>query len=115
MSATSTSSSITVQWEMVPCIHRNGNITGYSVQYTGGGSIDSTPVPGGSVMEATISGLVPSTTYSIQVAAVNSAGTGDYSDHVIIETHSQSKYYTKSNLVYMLYVGHYSHIPVLWF
>ena len=30
--------------------------------------------------EATISGLMPSTTYSIQVAAVNSAGTGSYSD-----------------------------------
>ena len=42
---------------------------------------------GGSVTEATISSLIPSTTYSIQVAAVNSAGIGVYSDpSVIIET-----------------------------
>ena len=36
-------------------------------------------VSGGSVTEATISGLTPSTTYSIEVAAVNSAGIGEYS------------------------------------
>ena len=61
------------------------------MRYTGGGSIDSMPVAGGSVMEATISGLIQSTTYSIQVAAVNSAGTGDYSYPLIVATHSQSK------------------------
>ena len=37
-------------------------------------------VSGGSATEATISSLIPSTTYSIQVAAVNSAGIGLYSD-----------------------------------
>ena len=82
-----TSSSITVQWEMVPCIHRNGNITGYSVQYTGGGSTQTMSVSadssGGMV---TISGLSPATMYLVQVAAVNSAGTGDYSDSMIINT-----------------------------
>ena len=36
-------------------------------------------VSGDSVTEATISSLMSSTTYSIQVAAVNSAGTGPYS------------------------------------
>ena len=43
-------------------------------------------VSGGSVTEVTISGLTPSTTYSIEVAAVNNAGTGVYSDPVIVET-----------------------------
>ena len=47
-------------------------------------------VSGGSVTEATISSLMSSTTYSIQVAAVNSAGTGVYSERVIVET-SESK------------------------
>ena len=28
-----TSYSITLQWETVPCEHRNGDITGYSVKY----------------------------------------------------------------------------------
>ena len=36
-------------------------------------------VSGGSVTEATISSLMSSTTYSIQVAAVNSVGIGLYS------------------------------------
>ena len=47
-------------------------------------------VSGGSVTEATISGLSLST-YSIEVAAVNSAGTGVYSD-VIMNTTQLSKY-----------------------
>ena len=76
-----TSSSITVQWGAVDCIHRNGDITGYSVRYgvQGSGSTQTTSV---SVNEATISGLTPSTTYSIEMAAVNGAGTGVYSSAV---------------------------------
>ena len=74
-----TSSSITIQWEMVPCIHRNGDITGHSVQYTGGGSTQTMSVSGGDVTEVTITGLTASTTYSVQVAAVNVAGTGPLS------------------------------------
>ena len=30
---TQTVSSITVAWEPVPCMHRNGDITGYAVMY----------------------------------------------------------------------------------
>ena len=62
-------------------VSRNGDITGYSVQYgeVGSGSTQTMPVSGGSATEATISGLMPSTTYSIQVAAETSAGTGPYS------------------------------------
>ena len=48
-------------------------------------------VSGGSVTEATISELTLSTTFSIEVAAVNSAGTGVYSD-VIMNTTQLSKY-----------------------
>ena len=44
-------------------------------------------VSGASVTEATISSLMSSTTYSIQVAAVNSAGTGDFSNIVFQLTH----------------------------
>ena len=46
-------------------------------------------VSGSSVTEATISSLMSSTTYSIQVAAVNSAGTGVYSDFLIVRTESE--------------------------
>ena len=76
-----TSSSITVQWGPVDCIHHNGDITGYSVRYgvQESGSTQTMSVTGGDATEATISGLTPSTMYSIEVAAVNSAGIGAYS------------------------------------
>ena len=82
-----TSSSITVQWGAVDCIHRNGDITGYSIQY----EADNTTrdVLGGSVTEATVSNLMPSTNYSIQVAAVNSAGTGPYSVAIVSKTNGK--------------------------
>ena len=89
MSATSTSSSITVQWGMVPCIHRNGDITGYSVQYwqaVGSGSIQTLPVIESDAMMTTIPALISSTVYSIQVAAVNNAGPGDYSVSITLGT-----------------------------
>ena len=67
-----TSSSITVQWGAVDCIHRNGDVTGFSVQYgvEGSGSTQTVSISGGSVTKATLSELTPSTTYSIEVAAV---------------------------------------------
>ena len=70
------SSSITVQWGVVPCIHRNGEITGYSVRYTRGGSAQTMAA---TEREAIIQGLMSSTTYSIEVAAMTGAGTGGYS------------------------------------
>ena len=88
VSASSTFSSITVQWGAVDCIHRNGDITGYSVRYgiQGSGSTQTESVSGGEVTMTTISGLESSTTYSIEVAAVNSAGTGVYSAVIMKET-----------------------------
>ena len=86
-----TSSSITVQWGAVDCIYHNGDITGYSVWYgvQGSGSTQTMSISGGSITEATISNLRPSTAYSIQVAAVNSAGVGVHSGAIIIETYGE--------------------------
>ena len=66
---------------MVPCIHRNGEITGYLVRYTGDG-IETKDVLGGSTEQTTITGLTPSTEYIIEVAAVNNFGSGPYSDSI---------------------------------
>ncbi|CAI8057623.1 Receptor-type tyrosine-protein phosphatase S [Geodia barretti] len=68
-----TSSAITVQWGEVPCAVQNGAITGYSVQYgvIGSGNTETVTVSGASTTQTTITGLNPSTTYSIKVAAVN--------------------------------------------
>ena len=83
-----TTSSITVQWGTVDCIYRNGDITGYSVWYgvQENGSTQTVSVSGGGSSQTIVSGLTPSTNYSIQVAAVNSAGTGLYSDAVFLLT-----------------------------
>ena len=91
--AISTSTNITVQWGTVDCIHRNGDITGYLVQYgvVGSGNTQTMSVSRGSV---TISSLMSSTTYSIQVAAVNSAGTGVYSDFLSVQTESKCVFLT---------------------
>ena len=56
-------------------------------------------VSGGSVTEATISSLMPSTTYSIQVAAVNSAGIGPYSDTVFVTPDSECIKIIRLNIV----------------
>ena len=83
-----TSSSITVHWGLVDCIQRNGYITGYSVQYVAYGSakIQTMNVTGGYTSKSTIRGLAPATNYFIQVAAVNSAGTGIYSTAIYAVT-----------------------------
>ena len=92
-----TFSSITVQWGAVDCIHRNGNITGYSVLYGVPGRFEGDEIAlmvsrdssGGMHV---ISGLRKSTTYAIGVAAVNSAGTGEYSDTITEQTESKGSY-----------------------
>ena len=76
------STAITVQWEAVPCIEQNGDITGYIVQY--GSQTQS--LSGGSVTETTISDLSPSTTYNVRVTAVNDADTGPFSNTISIMT-----------------------------
>ena len=82
------SSSITVQWGPVDCIHHNGDITGYSVRYGvhGSGSTQALGISGGATTEITIFGLDCAATYSIEVAAVNSAGTGVYSNAMSLIT-----------------------------
>ena len=84
-----TSSSITVQWGTVPCIHRNGDITGYSVQYGVVGSESTQTMPVSGATEASITDLVESTTYTIEVAAVNSGGIGVYSEPLMITAQSK--------------------------
>ena len=82
-----TPTSITVHWQEVPCLHRNGEITGYIVQV-----IDSNDTLKGTVnvsnnaQKATVSGLTPSTLHTVQVAAVNIAGIGAYSSTLIKTT-----------------------------
>ena len=86
------SSSVNINWGEVPCQHRNGEITRYVVVYrkvlsSGNGERQTQE---GMVMvngqTATINNLDPLTEYSVIVAAVNSAGTGVFSEPVIAVT-----------------------------
>ena len=79
--------SFSLQWGMVPCIHRNGDITGYSVRYgvEGSGSTQTMSISSSGVMNTTISGLMPDTSYAVEVAGVNSIAIGEY-DFLIVNT-----------------------------
>ena len=80
---TVTARSITVQWEEVPCLHRNGEITGYTVVARTSGEDDKTM--NGNARSVTVSGLEPSTQYTVLVAAVNGAGTSEPTS-IMVET-----------------------------
>ena len=83
------------------------------------GSTQTTSVSGDSVTEATLSSLMSSTTYSIQVAAVNSAGVGVHSDLLIVQTEGKCLYHHFVFCVSMnmrvfltnIHLPHYSCIP----
>ena len=69
------------------CRDRNGEITGYRAQAVRNGMVEGTDASVGSdARQATISGLSPSTVYTVQVAAVNGAGTGPYSSGISVTT-----------------------------
>ena len=67
------------------CIDRNGDITGYRIRTMTSGEDDRIETVG-DVREGTISGLSPSTEYTVSVAAVNNEGTGPYSDGIVQST-----------------------------
>ncbi len=65
--------SITIQWDRVPCIDRNSNITGYTVVYTPPTTI--TAVSGTDTREFTFP-VFPRTLYSFQVTPTSGSGSG---------------------------------------
>ena len=81
-----TSSSITVQWGPVDCVHRNGDITGYTVRVSTSGEAERAVSVDESVSEATSTGLTPVTEYNVSVAAENNVGAGLYSSSFTIQT-----------------------------
>ena len=87
------STAISLSWGEVNCTERNGAITGYSVQYSIVGGMQSTTINvTGDVTSTVIGGLTKLTYYLVSVAAINGNGIGPYSNkqdvyirkHVII-------------------------------
>ena len=100
------STSVSVQWGPVDCVHQNGEITNYSVRYRKV-SINKDDI-GGSGCEdwdievvwgdssggmTTILGLDKKTAYAVAVAAQNSAGTGVFSNPQIFHTPDGTAYF----------------------
>ena len=83
-----TSVSITILWDLIPCLEQNGRVTHHTVKYRADhtGKVETVSVPGGDTTQTTLSGLSSSTEYWIEVAAENSAGVGEYSSPVLQET-----------------------------
>ena len=81
---TSTSTSITVMWDRLSCVDRNGEITGYRILY--GTTTEIITGTSASDRTFTASGLVPVTTYMFRIAAVNSDGVGPYSNEDNFDT-----------------------------
>ena len=106
---TVTATSIRVQWEEVPCLHRNGKITGYTVETRASGmTIGSEFVNNGNSRSATVSGLNPSTLYTVTVAANNSAGTGPATS-IDIETLGNVEIHSPASIVVVY------NLSQLWF
>ena len=82
------STAISLSWGEVNCTERNGAITGYSVQYSIVGGMQSTTLNvTGDVTSTVIGRLTKLTYYLVSVAAINSNGIGLYS--------SQQEVYTR--------------------
>ena len=80
------STAFTVQWGMIICSNRNGDITDYRIHVVGNVEIEKVVNASDDARKVTISELTPSTTYSIQVAAVNNIGTGPNSVPITVDT-----------------------------
>ena len=85
MSSTVAFTSITMVWEDINCIDRNGRITSYDVMYGVLGE-DMMMRSGISERSFTADDLKPFTIYTFQVRGVNSVDSGPYSDLTIITT-----------------------------
>ena len=113
---------ISVQWDgLDPCRHVNGLIVLYRVQYTevASGVVQSKDVAGEwNVMnaETSLTGLTPSTSYSIQVAAVNEEGDlGLYSDLLFVQTESECPMYKHPCLYSSSYIVIIKHKSMMFF
>ena len=80
MSPTVSSRSITVNWNEIPCIQRNGRIIRYEVEFGPSGEDNI------SERSFTANELTPFTNYTFQVRGVNSEGPGPYSNLINITT-----------------------------
>ena len=78
ITARKTPVNITIAWQPVDCMFRNGNITGYLIRHSEMGSVDKIMDGNTTSNHYTVTDLLLATKYVIEVAAMNSAGIGDF-------------------------------------
>ena len=93
--AASTSTSITVSWQLPPEYARHGNITGFKLFYKEKDSVESLNMFTNNVtsLSKVVSGLDKYTEYEFQVLAFSSQGDGPKSSVVIERTKEDGKIY----------------------
>ena len=86
--SSTTSRSIHVSWDPIECRERNGEITGYVVEWMElGGTVMLSNVTGRNFAST---GLTPFTRYTFRVAGVNINGTGPFSSVLTTSTDEDS-------------------------
>ena len=77
---------VQIVWGEIPCIKRNGLITGYVINVSLDGEVVTSISSVGSSTNTTVSSLLPLRTYSVSVAALSDQGTGPLSSPVLVTT-----------------------------
>ena len=99
------STQIRVSWGEVPSEDRNGVITHYEVHYTPLDMFEG-GIANGSIITGNISVMLEeleeNVTYSVRVRAHNSAGTGPFSDALILVTFEDGKYLRPLCLIFIV-------------
>ena len=110
MSSTVTSENITVVWDDIDCIDRNGRITSYDVIY---GVLGEAMMMRSGISERSFTAdeLTPFTSYTFQVRGVNSLDSGPYSDLIIITTAEAGSLMELQYTMYVCITVFHSSVP----
>ncbi len=85
-SGDATTSSITVRWNELSCVDRNGGLTDYRIEYGTSTTFDNIGTVTGTQTSFTANGLIPFTSYVFRVATLSGSSTGPFSNVVSMRT-----------------------------
>ena len=77
---------MTISWGEVPCIGRNGPITGYLLTYSNTSADYTVNVTGGGNRQTSLTVLRPYTNYTVRITAYNHGQEGPASENITQET-----------------------------
>ena len=87
-----TKETIDLSWGPIPCLHQNGIILHYLVQYSSGFEMEYESQTKDSLPKITLRDhLRPNTAYSVRIAGVNDGGIGEFSSPMTVITRGGMK------------------------